>query len=109
MKRQDAGLGPLAAIIGLAALAGCASGAAPESTPAPAERPAAAAPAAAAPATATPPSLGPAPELTIPAVERATLPNGLELQVVRMPEVPLVRARLGIDAGARSDGNRPGL
>ena len=62
-----------------------------------------------APATATPPTLGPPPTLTMPTVERATLPNGIRLQVVRMPEVPLVKARLTLAAGARLDGDRPGL
>lgn len=65
--------------------------------------------AAQAPATATAPTLGPAPTLTMPAVERATLPNGIRLQVVRMPEVPLVQARLTLGASARLDGDRPGL
>src|SRR5690606_12090606 len=107
MKRANVGRGMLAAVIGVGALAGCASsGAAPERVPAPAEQ---AAPVAAPPATATPPDLGPAPELTIPTIERATLPNGIELQVVRMPEVPLVKARLIIETGARLDGERPGL
>ena len=107
MKRATVGRAVLAAVIGAGVLAGCASSsAAPESGPAPAEQ---TTPATAPPATATPPSLGAAPKLTIPTIERATLPNGIELQVVRMPEVPLVKARLIIDAGARLDSDRPGL
>jgi zinc protease len=100
----------LAALAAAGALSACASGTA-GTAPAP-TGPAAATTspsAGAAPATATPPSLGPAPQLTMPTVERATLPNGIQLQVVRMPEVPLVNARLTIAAGARHDGNRPGL
>jgi predicted Zn-dependent peptidase len=98
------------ALAATAALSACASRTA-ETVPAPAAPavntagPSSAAP----PATATPPSLGPAPELSMPAVEHDTLPNGIQLQVVRMPEVPLVNARLTIAAGARHDGRRPGL
>ncbi len=62
-----------------------------------------------APAVATAPTLGPAPRLVMPDVQRATLPNGLTLQVVRMTELPLVQATLLIDGGARLDGDRPGL
>ena len=103
----------LAAILAVSALSACASGA-PETVPTPA--PSAEAPVAAAPAgsttpaaNATAPTLGPAPELTMPAVEHDTLPNGLRLQVVRMSEVPLVNARLTIGAGARLDDDQPGL
>lgn len=102
--------GLLAAAIALSALPACASRTT-ETVPAPAEQTRSGTDAAPVtpPATATAPTLGPAPELTMPAVERATLPNGLQLQVVRMPEVPLVDARLTIAAGARLDGARPGL
>ena len=62
-----------------------------------------------APATAVAPALGPAPRLVMPAVQRASLPNGLTLQVVEMHELPLVQATLQIDGGARLDGDRPGL
>lgn len=55
------------------------------------------------------PDLGPPPKLTVPAVQRAVLPNGLRLQVVEMHEVPLVQASLAITGGARLDGHRPGL
>ena len=62
-----------------------------------------------APATAVAPALGPAPKLTMPAVQRATLPNGMKLQVVEMHEVPLVQANLMITGGGRLDGDKPGL
>jgi predicted Zn-dependent peptidase len=62
-----------------------------------------------APATAIAPALGPAPKLVMPAVQRASLPNGLTLQVVEMHELPIVQATLLIDGGARLDGTRPGL
>jgi zinc protease len=67
---------------------------------------------AASPATAqvtTAPPLGAAPALTIPSLERATLPNGLTIIVARNAEVPLVEARLLIDGGARIAGVPPGL
>ena len=62
-----------------------------------------------APAVATAPVLGPAPALTMPTVQRATLPNGLRLQVVSMHELPVVQADLVIEGGARLDGTQPGL
>ena len=62
-----------------------------------------------APATAVAPDLGPAPRLTMPAVQRAALPNGLQIQLVEMREVPLVQATLTIAGGSRLDGSRPGL
>jgi predicted Zn-dependent peptidase len=60
-------------------------------------------------ATAVAPEVGPAPKLTMPAVQTATLPNGLRIQVVEMREVPLVQANLMIEGGGRLDGDRPGL
>ena len=57
----------------------------------------------------TPPPLGAAPTLTIPTLERATLPNGLKILVARNAEVPVVDARLLIDGGARTSGAPPGL
>ena len=66
-------------------------------------------PTATAQAVATPPSVGPAPKLTVPAVQRAVLPNGITLEVAEMHEVPLVQASLVITGGARLDGDRPGL
>lgn len=61
------------------------------------------------PAVATQPTLGPPPRLVMPAVQRATLANGLKIEVVEMHEVPLVEASLLISGGARLDGDRPGL
>ena len=100
----------LAAVLAVSALSACASSA-PETVPAPAQPGPSNTPGpAATPAVnATAPTLGPAPRLTMPDVEHDTLPNGLRLQVVRMPEVPLVNARLTIGAGARRDDDQPGL
>lgn len=57
----------------------------------------------------TPPTLGPAPTLTLPKVETATLSNGLRLYVVPMREVPLVQYTLSVAGGGRADGDLPGL
>jgi predicted Zn-dependent peptidase len=57
----------------------------------------------------TPPALGPAPTLSVPVVQTASLPNGLKIQVARNAEVPLVEARLIINGGARLRGTTPGL
>ena len=62
-----------------------------------------------APATAVAPEIGAPPRLSMPAVQTATLPNGLRLQLVEMREVPLVKANLSIEGGGRLDGDRPGL
>lgn len=56
-----------------------------------------------------PPVLPPPARLTMPAVETATLANGLRLYVVPMHEVPLVQFTLLVSAGARRDGHQPGL
>ncbi len=57
-----------------------------------------------------PPQLPPAPPLRVPAVQTATLPNGLELAVVEMHEVPVVDVSLLIGAGsARDPDDLPGL
>ncbi|MEK7667861.1 MAG: pitrilysin family protein [Gemmatimonadota bacterium] len=57
-----------------------------------------------------PPALGPAPTLRLPAVQTATLPNGLQLAVVEMHEVPVVDLTLILDAGAVADpADLPGL
>lgn len=61
------------------------------------------------PAVATPPTLGPPPELRLPTVQEATLPNGMKIQVVEMHALPIVQATLTIEGGALLDGNRPGL
>ncbi len=57
----------------------------------------------------TAPAMGAAPSLTIPSLERTTLPNGLTVLVARNAEVPLVEARLLIDGGARIAGVPAGL
>jgi len=57
-----------------------------------------------------PPTLGPAPVLRLPAVQTATLPNGLQIAVVEMHEVPVVDISLIVDAGAAADpADLPGL
>jgi zinc protease len=66
-------------------------------------------PAAAAAQVPTPPALPPAPRLTMPQVQRFTLPNGLTVQVVERREVPIVQASLLVRGGARLDAGRPGL
>ena len=62
-----------------------------------------------APSVTVPPLPGDAPELVMPVVERGSLGNGLQVQVVEMHEVPLVQATLFIDGGARLDADIPGL
>jgi zinc protease len=57
----------------------------------------------------TAPPLGAAPTLSVPAVQTASLPNGLRIQVARNAEVPLVEARLVINGGARLRGTVSGL
>jgi predicted Zn-dependent peptidase len=58
----------------------------------------------------TPPTLAPPPALTLPAVETATLPNGLTLAVVEMHKVPVVDVVVLVDAGAARDpADLPGL
>ena len=55
------------------------------------------------------PAAGPAVDLTTPAVETFTLPNGLEVYVARKPGLPLVSARLGLAVGSADDGAKAGL
>jgi zinc protease len=57
----------------------------------------------------TAPALGPAPKLSVPVIQTASLPNGLKIQIARNAEVPLVEARLIINGGARLRGTAPGL
>ena len=61
------------------------------------------------PAVTAPPRPDAPPALRLPAIERGSLANGLQLQVVEMHEVPLVQAILFIEGGARLDADRPGL
>jgi zinc protease len=56
-----------------------------------------------------PPELPPPAELKLPAVRTATLPNGVTLRVVEMHEVPLVQVTFRVKAGARLDGELPGI
>ena len=57
-----------------------------------------------------PPTLPPPPALRVPAVQTATLPNGLELAVVEMHKVPVVDVTLQIGAGTvRDPDDLPGL
>lgn len=56
------------------------------------------------------PTLAPPPALRVPAVQTARLPNGLELAVVEMHEVPVVDVTLLVRAGAvRDPADLPGL
>ncbi|HJS46447.1 MAG TPA: pitrilysin family protein [Gemmatimonadales bacterium] len=61
------------------------------------------------PSVTAPPRPDAPPALRLPAIERGSLANGLQLQVVEMHEVPLVQAILFIEGGARLDADRPGL
>jgi zinc protease len=55
------------------------------------------------------PAVGTPPAPRFPAVERATLANGLALAVVSRPELPVVRLQLLVDAGYAADaGVAPG-
>ena len=59
---------------------------------------------------AKPPALPPPPALKLPALQAATLANGLELQVVEMHKVPVVDLEVVLDAGAvRDPADLPGL
>ncbi|MDQ2947335.1 MAG: insulinase family protein [Acidobacteriota bacterium] len=51
----------------------------------------------------TPPPIGPAPELKLPKLQRATLSNGLKVILAERHELPLVNFRLEEDAGFASD------
>ena len=52
---------------------------------------------------AKPPTLPPPPALKLPAIQTATLPNGLTLAVVEMHKVPVVDVQVLLDAGAARD------
>lgn len=89
---------PLAALAALAlAGAACAPAPAAESAPAPAAAPA---PADTAPARQRPPAPGPLRPYRLPPVEELTLPNGLRVVTVRQTGMPLVTARIIVDAGS---------
>jgi predicted Zn-dependent peptidase len=50
-----------------------------------------------------PPALGPAPELKLPAIQKATLSNGVPVVLVESHEVPLVQVNLLIRSGSGDD------
>jgi len=57
-----------------------------------------------------PPTLPPPPALRVPAIQTATLPNGLQIAVVEMHKVPVVDVTLLVDAGTvRDPDDLPGL
>ena len=55
------------------------------------------------------PVLDKPPALKLPALERASLPSGVTLQLVQQHELPLVQVTLVIAGGTKLDGNQPGL
>ena len=50
-----------------------------------------------------PPAVGPAPALHVPAIEKATLTNGLQVWIVGEHKVPTVHVQLAIRSGSASD------
>jgi predicted Zn-dependent peptidase len=50
-----------------------------------------------------PPAIGPAPVLKLPAIEKRTLSNGLQVQVMGMHKVPTVHVELAIRTGSGLD------
>ncbi len=56
-----------------------------------------------APDRSKPPAPGPTPALTLPAVEKFTLANGLRVWLLEQHEVPLVQANLVVLSGASAD------
>jgi zinc protease len=56
-----------------------------------------------APDRSRPPALGPAPTLNLPAIQKRTLSNGLQVWVVEAHEVPLVQVNLLVLAGSGDD------
>lgn len=63
-----------------------------------------------APDRSKPPELGPPPTLTLPAVERVTLANGLTVLYMPKRDVPLVQINVVVRAGQADDpADRPGL
>ena len=53
------------------------------------------------------PAVGAMPELTFPAIEEATLANGMRVVVARRPTIPVVTMALQFDAGYAADAGRP--
>jgi predicted Zn-dependent peptidase len=64
---------------------------------------AAVAAAAQAPDRSAPPTLGPAPELTLPAIQKRMLSNGLPVWIVETHEVPVVQVNLIVRSGSADD------
>ena len=56
-----------------------------------------------APDRSRPPALGPPPRLTLPAIEKHELKNGLDVWLVERHEVPLVQVNLLVHAGSGDD------
>ncbi len=50
-----------------------------------------------------PPALGPAPQLTLPPIQKRTLSNGLNVWIVEAHKVPLVQVNLVVQAGSSDD------
>ena len=50
-----------------------------------------------------PPSLGPAPKLTLPAIQKKALSNGVPVWLIESHEVPLVQVNLLVQAGGAED------
>ncbi|HWK88539.1 MAG TPA: pitrilysin family protein, partial [Longimicrobium sp.] len=91
----------LAAALPLAALAACGPRPAPAPSPSPAPPPSAAADARPAPQIISEkPELGPVRPYRVPPVEELRLANGLRVVLVRQTTMPLVTARLIVEAGA---------
>ena len=55
-----------------------------------------------------PPTLPSAPKLVLPSILTSRLGNGIGLQVVTQPELPLVQVTLIVAGGSRLDGSEPG-
>ena len=55
------------------------------------------------PSRSKPPALGPAPQLTLPPIQKRTLSNGLAVWVVEAHKVPLVQVNLLVHAGSGDD------
>lgn len=55
------------------------------------------------------PEVGTSPSLTVPPVERATLSNGIQVELARRTTIPVVRVMLSFDAGFGADSrSKPG-
>jgi zinc protease len=57
-----------------------------------------------------PPALGPAPELTLPGIQKRSLSNGVGVWLIEQHEVPLVQVNLLVRAGSAEDpAQKPGV